>query len=152
MIHTEALDMSAHTNVKILVHDEIRRRIPLDTLVIYSVRTWLSCLLSKQDIRNNNFTDSHVWCQTRALTLGEEHKLQDFILLQLPSAQFVAQIYHTCPFTTFFGLIGRSSGILGFFNHLFLFLLRTEDGPIRPKHVVKGNLWYICATNCVDGN
>jgi hypothetical protein len=27
-----------------------------------------------------------------------------------------------------------------------------EDGPIRPKHVVKGNVWYICATNCVDGN
>jgi hypothetical protein len=24
--------------------------------------------------------------------------------------------------------------------------------PIRPKHVVKGNVWYICATNCVDGN
>jgi hypothetical protein len=27
-----------------------------------------------------------------------------------------------------------------------------EDGPIRPKHAVKGNVWYICATNCVDGN
>jgi hypothetical protein len=27
-----------------------------------------------------------------------------------------------------------------------------EDGPIRPKHVMKGNVWYICATNCVDGN
>jgi hypothetical protein len=27
-----------------------------------------------------------------------------------------------------------------------------ENGPIRPKHVVKGNVWYICATNCVDGN
>jgi hypothetical protein len=24
--------------------------------------------------------------------------------------------------------------------------------PIRPKHVVKGNVWYICATNCADGN
>jgi hypothetical protein len=27
-----------------------------------------------------------------------------------------------------------------------------EDGPIRPKYVVKGNMWYIRATNCVDGN
>jgi hypothetical protein len=27
-----------------------------------------------------------------------------------------------------------------------------ENGPIGPKHVVKGNVWYICATNCVDGN
>jgi hypothetical protein len=27
-----------------------------------------------------------------------------------------------------------------------------EDGPIRSKHVVKGNVWYICATNRVDGN
>jgi hypothetical protein len=41
-------------------------------------------------------------------------------LLEVPSTQFLAQIYH-----------------------MF---------PIRPKHVVKGNVWYICATNCVDGN
>jgi hypothetical protein len=27
-----------------------------------------------------------------------------------------------------------------------------EVGPIRPKHVLKGNMWYIYATNCVDGN
>jgi hypothetical protein len=27
-----------------------------------------------------------------------------------------------------------------------------EDGPIKPKHVVKGIVWYICATNCVDSN
>jgi hypothetical protein len=30
--------------------------------------------------------------------------------------------------------------------------LVPEDGPIRPKHVVKGNVWCICATNCVEGN
>jgi hypothetical protein len=23
--------------------------------------------------------------------------------------------------------------------------------PSGPKHVVKENVWYICATNCVDG-
>jgi hypothetical protein len=27
-----------------------------------------------------------------------------------------------------------------------------EDGPIRPKHVVKGNVRYIYATSYVDGN
>jgi hypothetical protein len=27
-----------------------------------------------------------------------------------------------------------------------------EDGPIRPKHVVKENVWYSCTMNCVYGN
>jgi hypothetical protein len=27
-----------------------------------------------------------------------------------------------------------------------------ENGPIRPNHVNKGNVWYICETNCVDDN
>jgi hypothetical protein len=27
-----------------------------------------------------------------------------------------------------------------------------EDGPIRPKYVVQWNVWYICATNFVEGN
>jgi hypothetical protein len=27
-----------------------------------------------------------------------------------------------------------------------------EDGSIRPKHVAKGKVWYICSTNCVEGN
>jgi hypothetical protein len=27
-----------------------------------------------------------------------------------------------------------------------------EDGPIRPKHVAKENVWHICTTNCVGGN
>jgi hypothetical protein len=37
-----------------------------------------------------------------------------YALLQLPSTQFVAQIYHTFPFTTCFGLMGPSSGTLVF--------------------------------------
>jgi hypothetical protein len=28
----------------------------------------------------------------------------------------------------------------------------SSGGPIRPKNVLKGNVWYICATNSVDGN
>jgi hypothetical protein len=87
----------------------------------------------------------------------------------------VAQIYHPFPFTTCFGLMRPSSGTLGFYNRLFLFLLLSphwpvfthwecvvctalicpvlrNDSPIRPKHVVKASVWYICATNCVDGN
>jgi hypothetical protein len=38
----------------------------------------------------------------------------DYALLKLPSTQFVTQIYHTFPFTTCFGLMGPSSGTLGF--------------------------------------
>jgi hypothetical protein len=51
-------------------------------------------------------------------------------LLQLPSTQFVAQIYHTFPFTTCFGLMGPSSGIFGFYDRLFLFLLLSPHWPV----------------------
>jgi hypothetical protein len=52
-------------------------------------------------------------------------------LLQLPSAQFVAQIYHMFPFTTCFGLMGpSSSGTSGFYNRLFLFLLLSPHWPV----------------------
>jgi hypothetical protein len=51
-------------------------------------------------------------------------------LLQLPSTQFVAQIYHTFPFTTCFGLMGPSSGTLRFYNPLFLFLPLSPNWPV----------------------
>jgi hypothetical protein len=47
---------------------------------------------------------------------------------RLHSTQFVAQIYHTFPFTTRFGLMGPSSGTLGFYNRLFSFCCSPHTG------------------------
>jgi hypothetical protein len=43
---------------------------------------------------------------------------------------FLAQIYHTFPFTTCIGLMGPSSGTLGFYNRQFLFLLLSPHWPV----------------------
>jgi hypothetical protein len=43
---------------------------------------------------------------------------------------FLAQIYHTFPFPTCFGLMGPFSGILGFYNRLFIFLLLSPHWPV----------------------
>jgi hypothetical protein len=31
-------------------------------------------------------------------------------------------------------------------------LMYLRMAPVGPKHVIRKNVWYICATNCVDGN
>jgi hypothetical protein len=65
MIHTEALDMSAHKTVKIHVRDEIRICIIFGhaCYLISSNMTILSTFKNAeaQDIQNSNFRDSHVW-------------------------------------------------------------------------------------------
>jgi hypothetical protein len=62
MIHTEAFGMSPHKNVKIHLHDEMMRRIPLDMLFyLFSSKMTNPPTFQNaetQDIQNSNFRDS----------------------------------------------------------------------------------------------
>jgi hypothetical protein len=101
----------------------------------------------------------YIWlsCPTKynipcVILLTDKHFTHN-ALLQLLSTQFVAQIYHTFPFTTCFGLMGPSSGTLGFYIRLFLFLLLSPHWPVLTHWDCVVCMGFLCPFCCVvDGN
>jgi hypothetical protein len=113
----------------------------------------ISSTLKMEAICSSETLVETLWTTRRHIpedaTLHHHHceNLKSYIVLLLfPLTTRGIDIAYVFTFTACFGLMGTSSGMSGLTNI-------PEDGHIGPKHVVNvKNVWYICTTNCVDGN